>query len=844
MPKKECCCGVTGSYIAIPCRWASVKNFSGVNSNINFDFFYPHREGGNFNGDVNGPFRFFNGIREFDTTRDVVYMIRGAGGGGGGPYLPAIDNEQRHGLGGNGAYVQHEKKAALDDVVRPGSGGSGGVNYSNSYANPTFRKRGGDAVSVSGEGGDAAFLAKEGNVQGEFSEMNVISVAGGGGGGSVVIGVSPSSNGGRKGGHAGITLAEKGEDGISSFGTVPIGGGNGATDIAGGTALNGSSPDPSNRNAKDGTSLGGGRAARRFESTTNTNVGYGGGGGGGLFGGGGGAIDGGGGGGSSKGNTLYAFPPRDDYPSNYCNPYLTYNSGVGGKRVPSVLNNTLNGTDGEISQYYIYAFCECDPSKNIIPDPLFICLNSDQAQYILEQAGDPPPAIENGIPVYYSLLFVYEGETYVLTGSCVKDCETPYKIPSSASFTDMKYSRSTQETSPAWENPPCCSQVLCTPLCPLEGVNCAQCGCPEFNELLVCCETADKPDLYYSIYNGWIYSCKKNNNNWIIPGEISQNVTVQCLDPINPAPQCQREQEDCSETINETNNRCEPLLCPGLCDNYSITVSVNNLVYKIYCFVDTETNPCIERSSAFSHTFNNITPGQYSYSELLNECPVGNDVGANGVSYLLDWGFQIDTNLTEENKLLLTIEFDCIPPVDEFNAYPYSIPSSTGTWVICGASVTAGNSDGSGGAYLGTIVSKLNSKLAGRVTLTTNYPDVFWGECSPINYAGFYMLDDISSGVLVVKVYSDKYFMRACGDASIVAGSQNCGVSSKSRLFESAPLDTWNMPSVLNLSACSCTSILDEFGNPTGYSNYPNCCGGNLGGEITFSPCDDLIISG
>jgi hypothetical protein len=52
------------------------------------------------------------------------------------------------------------------------------------------------------------------------------------------------------------------------------------------------------------------------------------------------------------------------------------------------------------------------------------------------------------------------------------------------------------------------------------------------------------------------------------------------------------------------------------------------------------------------------------------------------------------------------------------------------------------------------------------------------------------------------------------------------------------------MPSVLNLSACSCTSILDEFGNPTGYSNYPNCCGGNLGGEITVFSCDDLIISG
>ena len=55
------------------------------------------------------------------------------------------------------------------------------------------------------------------------------------------------------------------------------------------------------------------------------------------------------------------------------------------------------------------------------------------------------------------------------------------------------------------------------------------------------------------------------------------------------------------------------------------------------------------------------------------------------------------------------------------------------------------------------------------------------------------------------------------------------------------------MPSNLNLSACACENILDEFGNPTGYSNYPNCCGGELpagGGGIILFPCDDLTISG
>jgi hypothetical protein len=839
MPKKECCCGVTGSFIAIPCRYASVKKFYGPNTNS--DYFYPHREGGAFNGVVNGPFRFFNGVVQFDTTRDVVYMIRGAGGGGAGPYLPEIENEKRYGLGGNGAYTQHTKKAALDDVVRPGSGGSGGANYTNSYAAQTFRKRGGDAISISGEGGDAALLAKEADIPGEFSPMNSIAVSGGGGGGSIVTGVSSELNGGRKGGHAGITLGENGQNGISSFGSTPIGGGNGATEFAGGTALNGSSPDPNNRNAKDGTFLGGGRGARRVDTVTNTSVGYGGGGGGGLYGGGGGAIDGGGGGGSSKGNTLYSFSSKDDYSANYCNPYLDYNSGVGGRRIP--LNNQLKGTDGEIAQYYIYGFCECDPSKNIVPDPLFICLNSDQAQYILKQAGDPPPPTENGIPIYYSLLFVYDGETYVLTGSCVKDCEDPYKISSSAAFSDIRYSRSNQpDISNAWDNPPCCSQVLCTPLCPLEGVNCAQCGCPEFNELLVCCETADKPDLYYSIYNGWIYSCKKSNNNWIVPGEISQNVTVQCLDPINPAPQCEREQEDCSDSIVEYYDKCSPLVCYDRCNQYNITISTNNLIYRIYCF-NPPNNPCVEKSSAFSHTFINATPGQNFYSEPLF-CDNGNQGGS--VSYFLNWTFYQDLNLSEE-KLFLTIEFDCIPPTDSFNQYPYYIPPNNGTWTICGASLAVGNLDGSGGAYLSSIVTKLNSKLAGRVRLNTNYPDLFWGECSQLNSSGFRIEEDISTGVLVIKLYAIQWFLRACGDASISVSSKQCSGGGKGRLFESAPLDTWNMPSNLNLSACACENILDEFGNPTGYSNYPNCCGGELppgGGGVILFPCDDLTISG
>jgi len=835
MSKKECCCVPPGTYIAIPCRYAFVKSFYGnppPGQGFN-DYYVVHRENGDINGIPIGPFRFINGVQQFDSSREVVYMLRGAGGGGAGPYLPEIDNEKRHGLGGNGAYIQHKKNAELDDVARPGSGGAGGSGYTNSYALNTIRKRGGDSVSISGEGGDAAAITNLGSASaGEFSNFEIIAVAGGGGGGAIVdvAEFSPEIRGGRKGGNAGITLGLDGEDGYNRFATPPeSGGGGGATNLAGGTAVGGDLPDNANRLPKNGTANGGGRGARINPTGQNITVGYGGGGGGGLYGGGGGNFNGGGGGASSFSNdTEYSFVSNDSYSANFCNPYMDPLSGVGGRQLPS--NNFLNGNSGEIVEYYIFGFCECDPSKNILPDPLFICLNSQQREYIIDQAGEPPPPLENGIPVYYSLLFDYDGETYVLTGSCTKNCETPYTIPSTLNFSNIRYAKGgLGDPVPAWVSPPCCSQIVCQPLCPIEGAACANCGCEPFQDVLVCCNTENKPDSYYSIYNGWVYSCTKSNQNWIIPGQLTQDVITQCLEPITPTPQCSQDQNDCDETLSEIYEGCSPFRCQDGC-NYSITVSSNSIQYQAYCAPD-----CIERSGAFSHTFNG-GPGSYSFID-----PGNTPCNPSG-SFFLNWDFQQIPEL-DSLEQILEIEFDCVPPVDSNGAYPYFIPGNAfgATWIICDARVTVGDNEANTGSNLGEIVSALNSRLGGRVRLSTNYPDLFFGgTCGPADIES--IVEDISTGKLIVKVYSIKKFVRACGNASINISAYPCTSKTAYSQFRGAPLNTWQMPSTLSISMCTCEDLFDPDGNPTYNSQYTNCCSTNP--EIVFAPCGNLNVTG
>ena len=121
MPKKNCCCA-TGTYIAIPCRYYSSGKFTGGTPQ------WAHWDGGpeglgGFGGiqtNLKGPFKLFEGQVVFDSTRKIIYMMRGAGGGA--AQGPTYGNVTSYGMGGNGAYIEYIKNASINDVVRPGAG--------------------------------------------------------------------------------------------------------------------------------------------------------------------------------------------------------------------------------------------------------------------------------------------------------------------------------------------------------------------------------------------------------------------------------------------------------------------------------------------------------------------------------------------------------------------------------------------------------------------------------------------------------------------------------------------------------------------------------------------------
>lgn len=837
MSKRSCCCD--GSYIAIPCRFATVQSFTqqpGIPpAPGGFDpgtpgqsLFWVFRQGGSNLGEPLGPFRTQDGLTVFDSSRDVVYMLRGAGGGAAGPNVTETENDKRYGLGGNGAYTEYQKTASLTDVVRPGQGGRGGETYQFGNVPDGTRKTGGQSRPVTAQGGDASVLMNENVTVGAAPCFEPpIAVAGGGGGGGMVL--TPSNiKGGRKGGDAGIDLAQSGENGYSTFLNQVLGGGGGATDLRGGTAIGGSAPDPTGTRSRDGTECSGGQSELRTDALNNV-FGNGGGGGGGLFGGGGGGVGGGGGGGSStqsyesRGNT-YSFISRSSLSANYCNPYLQTTNGVGGKKLPD--NTSQTGKDGEAVVYYIYAFCDCDPIKNELPDPLFICLNKSQYDDIVDSAGPLPPS---GFGC--QLMFNYNGERYILLGTCADTCEEVYQIPGDANITNAEWACRTSNSGEGpsagggepWNSPACCEQVVCTKLCPIEGANCANCGCAgASNDILVCCDVDGKPEEYLSVYDGFVYRCTRTRSNWIVPGQTVET-TKQCLSPIDGIT-CNQQPIDCDVTLSETYNGCNWITSAN-CGVYGAQVVANNTTVSIYCNPEDEINgPCRTQSNSYSDSFlmdDFDGSAQFSGSSSKEYSCNGNVYSTFSIAR-----FNYVQSRVEE-ELVMRITFDCIPPQDGFGAYPIQLPifGGTGLWVICGASVLV-----SGGAYLSSIAQAFNVRSGGRVfvdDLTTgkffvspDWPD----QLSRIEY--------VVTDVLTVNIYAPHSYIKACGYATFSL-SNFCGGVSKISYFTSSEIDGWNVTTP-QVQMCACQNIGD-IGSIT-------ICPDPCGTIESFDPCGNLQV--
>lgn len=846
MPKKACCC-VGDNYLAVPCRFVSAGGFSegipqwahySIGSPVSIPGFGVVQDG------LRGPFRYVDGQKVFDASRQIRYLLRGAGGGASGV---TFDTPYEDGIGGNGSYIEYQKTASLDDVVKSGAGGSGGwVNVLWDSIPETYQN-GGEAYAINGDGGGGSVI---GNGTNWF--QNPIAVAGGGGGAGYAISSTPAElvlfNGGKYGGDAGITKGYPGEPGVyyEFFNQNPpppglCGSGGGGTQTSGGSGGGGGIND----RAKDGTKLSGGKGSVRVGP--NAIKGSGGGGGGGLYGGGGGAWDAGGGGGSSTmvaGLSAYAFE-SNGLPANYCNPWMTERSGLGG-RTP--LNGGINGSNGEVVQYYIRGECECDPRKNELPEKVFICLSKIQYDQIIEDLGPVPPG--GGFQGAYTPLFTIGDEDYVLLGLCDQSCEEIYKVPTTTDIVDARWSSNSGGGSIGGGfdqpvGPACCSQIVCSPLCPLTGVNCANCGCDPFNEVFVCCNTKGKPDQYLSVYNGWIYSCSKSNNNWIIPGQVTENVTKQCLDPIGgPQPICnQPSQETCTKTVDIPYTDCHP----NYPENCQFSVNVNGPT------VHYDTRGPLGSSCYFhpqSYAIQGVIPLNASFGgfkDVSNPDPTDFcNPPANLYYYRL--GLDIVWNsapeLVQETELF-SITYDCVPTIEP------NIGGAGGIWKICDAEINVIQGP------LSNIIDEFNSLLGGRVSLT----DLSGGNY----YVGGRMPDVITSIFRTISDGKATYTVKATHTYYVPCGSLfYSGLQSFVPPFspqdgrrdarratgdaiDGAQHDSWKTLSALNISVCPCTITSDSFDPRFGFvtitcPNSPPCFSGDYGTEED-PYCGEMTVS-
>jgi hypothetical protein len=496
MPRKACCCDPKGRHVAVACRYygahtatyvkdavgnyAGDPRFVGPDGFTIKDFGYQRLFGLTLTTEfteeletvIRGPYTWNASIKQFDATRDVILLSRS--GGGSSQYNKDQINVPK---GGNSSLLQTRVKASLDMEANVGAGGSGFAGGKGS--------------------GIGSFLS---------SEYNPNSVPGGGGGGGVD----------GAGGHGGIT---KGSDG---FGT---GNGRGGSQTRGGCA--------GGSGAFDGLEYEGGSGAAES-----------GGGGGGRYSGGGGANKAGGGGAASKwpdgvsGFSDVAFSEEGSNrgPGGICDPFVPlqealyhYGMGGGSNFVPDPptgvgpasptnflgfgldYNPSKEGTPGVVRAIWIDKYCPCnEDASNVLPDKMYICLTD--AQYAV---------IENEMnvddPVFNLVKFDLDGETYIYFGRCVnaycKDVRLVDGTPSNIRQTDITNIQVDQGGQGVLLND-CCNALISYPICKIQDTNCYDCNdcyrCLPSFKLKYCCDNIeDKPDSYWSIYQGYLWRTEK-----------------------------------------------------------------------------------------------------------------------------------------------------------------------------------------------------------------------------------------------------------------------------------------------------------------------------------------------
>lgn len=577
MPKKLCCCGVTAPQVIVKPNWVAVPCVVYESATYKAEFgrqkiFYPPQLStpSYYPYDSLVGWTFPYTIVEpnqaaFDLQREVLIMMRGAGGG-----AKPIQS------GGNAAYTETIATNSKNWGTRPFFGGSGPdaldihsiIDYESGAA----------GYPNAGWGGGANIFGDYFAI-GEIGFSVVPYIAGGGGGAGsriVLINGQPVGITATDGAHGGVLEGNRSEGNYS---------GSGGSQIAGGAA--------GGPFAFSGSYLRGGRG--KDGPLPLSPVDYAGGGGGaGYYGGGGGDCGHAGGGGSSKVQDQfnpYNFDGTTFGPGSRCNPYFSrdYDPGLGanrdGRYIDGITFQTgTSGANAETAQYHRSKWCTCTETESEgkqVPVPNYICLTEEQANIIFAEANNLPELPEE---LDLDLSFVLNGVKYVLLYKCTIGCEPIYLeegVPENVKYYYSKLSFSFIADYPQFnfENiTSCCDCYLCLPVCSSsEKTECASCGedrpcfCPpSYAPPIHSCGAQNGLTQYWAFDNetSYYYKCKVDNcwikfgNRFIAENYNNERIITRYLEPLD-LPEgfdpCERTDETCEDTCERTLAECYTL---------------------------------------------------------------------------------------------------------------------------------------------------------------------------------------------------------------------------------------------------------------------------------------------